>query len=58
MCIRDSEIPVEIEQLAKKREEARNNKDFDEADRLRDVIAEKGFTLEDVPEGYKISKQG
>ena len=49
-------IPKEIIELAKQRETARKNKDWDEADALRNEIEAKGFTVEDSNEGFIISK--
>lgn len=50
------EVPQEILDLAAKREEARKNKDFDESDRLRDEIKEKGYIVEDSPKGPRCKK--
>ena len=52
------EIPEEITALAQQREEARKKGDFAQADKLRHAITEKGYILEDLPNGYKISKRG
>ncbi len=43
----------EIENLIKKREEARKNKDWEEADRIRSLLKSKNIILEDTPEGVK-----
>ena len=48
------EIPQEILDLAKKRELAREAKDWKESDVLRDAILAKGFIVEDTPNGQKI----
>lgn len=48
-------IPDEIIKLAQDRELARKNKDFKEADNLRNVLKEKGFEIEDTPEGFKLN---
>ena len=37
-----------------KRSEARKNKDFDLADKIRDTLQEKGFTIEDTPSGPRL----
>ncbi len=49
-------IPTEIEDLAKARELARENKDFAESDRLRDALAERGYKVEDTARGYRLKK--
>ena len=49
-------IPQEIKDLAQKRAEAKTSKDWAKADELRDLIKEKGYTLEDGKEGVKINK--
>ncbi|PIN85993.1 cysteine--tRNA ligase [Candidatus Woesearchaeota archaeon CG10_big_fil_rev_8_21_14_0_10_44_13] len=54
--IEKEDVPKDIIQLAKDREEARKNKDFKKADRLRDRIKEKGYVLEDTPQGTKVKK--
>ena len=51
------EIPEEIKKLAEEREMARLSKDFQKSDELRKIIAEKGFSVKDTDEGYKISKR-
>ena len=51
------EIPAEITALANQRQEARKNRDFALADRLRDEIAAAGYMLEDTKEGPKLTKK-
>jgi cysteinyl-tRNA synthetase len=51
-----SEIPQELQEALKKRLEARADKEWGEADRLRDFIQEKGYTIEDSPEGSFLKK--
>ena len=41
----------EIEQLLSKRIEARTNKDFQESDKIRTLLREKGIVVEDTKEG-------
>jgi cysteinyl-tRNA synthetase len=48
-------IPSEIKKLADQREEARQNKEWDKADRIRKQIGAKGFKIEDTPSGPKLS---
>ena len=52
----DENIPKDIESLIKSREEARKNKDFDKADKIRDDLKEKGIELIDTPEGVRWKK--
>ncbi len=51
------EIPQEILDLAEKRKEARNNKNWSESDKLRDMIFEKGYIVKDTKEGTEIVKK-
>lgn len=50
----EEEIPEEIKDLVNKRIEAKANKNWAEADRLRDLIKEKGFEMQDTKDGVKI----
>jgi len=47
------EISEEIKQLIEKREEARKNKNWAEADRIRDELKEKGIILKDTKDGVR-----
>ncbi|MFA6184111.1 MAG: cysteine--tRNA ligase [Parcubacteria group bacterium] len=51
------EIPSEIIQLAQAREQARSDKNFKEADSLRNKLKEKGFNIEDTNEGFKLTRE-
>ena len=53
------EAPAEVVELAAKRHEARDAKDFAEADRLRDEIATAGWEVRDVgePPGYRLIRR-
>jgi cysteinyl-tRNA synthetase len=46
--------PVELVELAEKRQEARAGRDFDEADRLRGEIEDQGWEVRDVPDGFEL----
>ena len=46
---KEIEIPEEIKQLILNREIARNEKNWEESDRIRDKVLSMGFTLEDSP---------
>jgi cysteinyl-tRNA synthetase len=50
------EAPAELAELAARRREARDSKDFAEADRLRDEIAAAGWEVRDVadPPGFQL----
>lgn len=50
----DSEISEEIEALVEERQEARNAKNFARADEIREILKEKGFAVEDTPQGAKL----
>lgn len=49
-------IPAEVDELAQQREVARQAKNFSEADRLRLAIEQKGYAIEDTPEGPRLIK--
>lgn len=49
------ELPLEIKNLVLAREVARNNKDFNESDRLREEIKGRGYAVEDTKNGAKIT---
>lgn len=49
-------IPKELEEALKAREQARADKNWAEADRLRDFLIEKGFRIEDTPSGPQLKK--
>jgi cysteinyl-tRNA synthetase len=53
------EAPVELAELAARRRDARDAKDFGEADRLRDEIAAAGWEVRDVAEapGYQLVRR-
>lgn len=50
------EIPEEIDLLAKQRIQAKQNKNYDLADKLRDQIKEEWYEIKDTKEGYEITK--
>jgi cysteinyl-tRNA synthetase len=48
-------LPQDVQALIKARESARQAKHWEEADRLRGIIKEKGYLVEDIKTGFKIS---
>jgi cysteinyl-tRNA synthetase len=51
---KETEIPDAVKKLADARLEARNNKDFAKADKLRKEIESKGWLIEDLDDSYKL----
>ena len=49
-------IPKKIQELVKKRENARKNKEWDLSDKLREEIKSKGFIVEDAESSSKLKK--
>lgn len=50
------EEEAEIEKLLEQRQQARRERNFAEADRIRDALHERGIALEDTPQGTKWRK--
>lgn len=50
-------LPEEIINLVNERNEARQNKNWAESDRIRDILIEKGYTVKDSKEGTIVEKQ-
>ena len=50
------DIPNDVMELVKEREEARGSKDWKRADELRDRVLELGFTIEDRPDGPAVKR--
>ncbi|MDP4012501.1 MAG: cysteine--tRNA ligase [Candidatus Nanoarchaeia archaeon] len=50
------DVPEEIKEIAKEREEARTKKDWKTSDKLRDEIKNKGYSIEDLDTGYRLKK--
>ncbi len=49
--IKSADVTSEEEKLLQERVEARKNKDFQKSDELRDLLKEKGITVEDTKDG-------
>ncbi len=52
------EAPDDVRELADRREAARSARDFAEADRLRDELAERGWEVRDTPDGARLVRPG
>lgn len=50
-------VPEEIQRLAEARQEARKEKNFAEADRIRETIENAGYLVEDTPRGFAIKSK-
>ena len=53
---KEIEIPQEVLDLIDQRKQARQEKNWAESDRLRDLIKEKGYEVKDTKDGINISK--
>jgi len=49
-----AEAPVEVVELAERRQEARARRSFEDADRLRTEIAAAGWEVQDVGDGFRL----
>lgn len=57
LCHADEDhIPKQVTELAQKRDQARAQKNWAEADALRNEISALGYEIKDTPDGVKISK--
>lgn len=54
---KSNDVDSEIEALIEKRQEARKNKDFATADKIRDDLKAKGIILKDTPQGVTWTKE-
>ncbi len=54
--IEEEEIPEEIQKLVDEREQARKKGNFAKADELRKLIQQKGYTIDDQGDSYRIKK--
>ena len=53
----NEELPIEIVKLINEREKAREEKNFEESDRLREEIEKKGYIADDTKEGMRVYKK-
>ena len=54
VCEEGNEIPADILALLSERQEAKAQKNWAEADRLRDELKARGYAVEDTPQGPKL----
>jgi cysteinyl-tRNA synthetase len=52
-----SRVPEEVAALVERRDAARADRDYELADRLRDEIADLGYTVEDLPTGTRVKRR-
>ena len=50
----EKNIDGEIQELIERRQKARKEKNWKEADEIRDKLKEMGITLQDTPQGVKV----
>lgn len=53
--VKENKLPDEIQELVNKRNEARENKDWAESDRIRDILIDKGYNVKDSKEGTLVT---
>ena len=53
----ENTLDSDIEALVEKRQEARKNKDWATADKIRDELKAKGIILKDTPQGVTWTKE-
>lgn len=53
---KEIELPQEIQDLLEQRKQARENKDWDLSDKIRDELKENGYIVKDTKEGMTIEK--
>jgi len=53
---KEEKIPKEVMELVRKREQARKNKEWQQADKLREEIKKKGYYVDDTDKGSVVKK--
>lgn len=51
------ELPEEIKELVEQRKQARENKDWNKSDEIRDLIISKGYRIKDTKDGIIVKKE-
>ncbi|CAF23959.1 cysteine--tRNA ligase [Candidatus Protochlamydia amoebophila] len=54
---REESIPVDLQEAFAKRQQARQEKNWTLSDELRDFIHQRGYLIEDTPQGTRLKKQ-
>jgi cysteinyl-tRNA synthetase len=54
---REEPVPPEVRELAEARAAARRAKQWDEADRLRALLLDAGWEMEDQAQGYRLKRR-
>ncbi|MBT6253926.1 cysteine--tRNA ligase [Candidatus Uhrbacteria bacterium] len=54
---RELVVPEDVQKLVDQREVARDTKDWEEGDRLRDEAQKLGFVIEDTPDGQRVTEE-
>lgn len=57
LSAKGGEVPRELREMLAKREDARRRKDFSLSDQMRDAIQERGYLIEDTPQGARLKKR-
>lgn len=55
--VSEEEISEEIKKLIEERKRLRNENNFEDADKIRKELAERGIILEDTPQGTRVKKK-
>lgn len=56
-ALSESDVPPEVQELVKKRENARQKRDFTEADRIRSELADRGYHVDDGSNGPVLTRR-
>ena len=54
--VKEEDLPTDIQEMLEKRDIARATNNWEESDRVREALNLRGYTIEDTPNGQKISK--
>ena len=56
--LKDGKLPEEVAQMARERDSARQERNFDRADELRIHIENRGYRVDDGPSGTVVTRVG